>query len=106
MSRLGWRQMTEPADELPVRAYIVVHGRVQRVGFRAFAARVALDLRLVGGVRNLLDGRVELDVEGKRSVIDAFEHQLRIGPSAARVTKLETEWGTATGRYSVFEVWY
>ncbi|MBS0151754.1 MAG: acylphosphatase [Nitrospira sp.] len=98
--------MTQPADELSVRARILVHGRVQGVGFRAFAAHVALDLRLLGGVRNLPDGRVELEVEGQRAVIEALEHRLRIGPSAARVIKVETEWGAATGRYSVFEIWH
>lgn len=102
----GWRRMTQPADELPVRARLVVYGRVQGVGFRAFAERMALDLRLVGGVRNLTDGRVELDVEGERSVIEALERQLRIGSPAARVTKIEVEWGAATGRYSEFEIWY
>ena len=98
--------MTHPADELRVRARILVHGHVQGVGFRAFTARVAADLRLAGGVRNLPDGRVELEVEGERSVIEALEHQIRIGPSAACVTKIETEWRTATGQYSMFEVWY
>ena len=98
--------MTQPPDESPVRARIVVHGRVQGVGFRAFASRAASDLRLLGGVRNLTDGRVELDVEGGRSVIEALEQQLRIGPPAARVMKIETEWKTATGRYSGFEIWY
>ena len=98
--------MTQPADELPVRACIVVHGRVQGVGFRAFAARAAFDLGLLGGVRNLPDGRVELEVEGKRAVIESLEHQLRIGPSAARVMKVESEWRTATGRYAAFEIWY
>lgn len=98
--------MTRPADELPVRACILVHGRVQGVGFRAFAARAASDLRLLGGVRNLPDGRVKLEVEGKKSVIEALEHQLRVGPPAARVAKIESEWETATGRYSTFEIWY
>lgn len=98
--------MNQPTDELPVRARMVVHGHVQRVGFRAFSARVASDLRLFGGVRNLPDGRVELEVEGERSVIEALEHRLRIGPPTARVTKVETEWGMATGRYSEFEIWY
>ncbi|HMS82862.1 MAG TPA: acylphosphatase [Nitrospira sp.] len=98
--------MTQPADELSVRARIVVHGRVQGVGFRAFAARVAMDLELVGGVRNLFDGRVEVDVEGTRSVIDVLEHQLRIGPPSARVTRIEAEWGVATGQYSTFDIWY
>ncbi len=98
--------MTQPTDELPVRARIVVHGRVQGVGFRAFAARAASDLRLLGGVRNLTDGRVELEVEGERSVIDMLEQQLWIGPPGARVTKVETEWGPATGQYSEFGIWY
>lgn len=98
--------MTQPTDELPVWARMVVHGHVQRVGFRAFTARAASDLRLCGGVRNLPDGRVELEVEGERAVIELFEQQLRMGPPAARVMKIETEWGTVTGRYSEFEIWY
>ncbi|HRI39107.1 MAG TPA: acylphosphatase [Nitrospira sp.] len=98
--------MTQPAKELSVRARILVYGRVQGVGFRAFAARVAADLPLFGGVRNLPDGRVELEVEGQKAVIEALEHRLRIGPSAAHVTKVETVWGAATGQYSVFEIWY
>ena len=89
-----------------MRACILVYGCVQGVGFRAFAARVAADLRLVGGVRNLPDGRVELEVEGQKTVIEALEHRLRIGPSAAHVTKVETTWGAATGQCSVFEIWY
>ncbi|MFO0699882.1 MAG: acylphosphatase [Nitrospira sp.] len=98
--------MTHPANELPVRARIVVYGRVQGVGFRAFAARVAVDLGLVGGVRNLPDGRVELDVEGTGTAVDALEHQLRIGPPTGRVTKVELERGAVTGRYSTFDIWY
>ncbi len=98
--------MTQPVHQQPVRARIVVHGRVQGVGFRAFAAGVASGLRLVGGVCNHPDGRVELEVEGQKVGIEMLERQLRIGPSAARVTQIETEWGTATGRYSVFEIWY
>ncbi len=58
--------MTQSVDEPPVRARILVAGRVQGVGFRAFAARTATRLDLVGGVRNLDDGRVELEVEGRR----------------------------------------
>ena len=64
--------MTQSTDEPSVRARIFVGGRVQGVGFRAFAARTATRLDLVGGVRNLDDGRVELDVEGRRTVIEAL----------------------------------
>jgi acylphosphatase len=59
----------------------------------------------VGGVRNLADGRVELNVEGRRTVIEALLGELKIGPPAARITTVETEWSAATGRYSNFSIW-
>ncbi len=98
--------MTQSVDKLPVRVRILVSGRVQGVGFRAFVARTATRLDLVGGVRNLDDGPVELDVEGRRTVIEVLLRELKTGPPAARVTKIETEWSTATGRYSNFSIWY
>jgi acylphosphatase len=98
--------MTEPAREPPVRAHVTVSGRVQGVGYRAFAARLATERGLFGGVRNLDDGRVELDVEGKKSVIEALLHELEKGPPAARVTKIETEWSAATDRFSSFSIWF
>jgi acylphosphatase len=98
--------MTQSADEPPVRAHILVAGRVQGVGFRAFAARAATRRDLVGGVRNLDDGRVELDMEGRRAEIEALVRELKTGPPAASVKKIETEWSAATGRYSHFSIWY
>ncbi len=98
--------MTQSADEQLVRAHVVIHGHVQGVGFRAFAARIASSLDLLGGVRNLNDGRVELELEGNKTVIEAFVQQLKIGPPAGRVTEIETEWSRADGRYSNFSVWY
>ena len=98
--------MIQSVDEQPVRVRILVGGRVQWVGFRAFVAQTATRLDLLGGVRNLDDGRVELDVEGRRTVIEILLRELKIGPSAARVTKIETVWSTETGRYSNFSIWY
>lgn len=98
--------MTESAAELPVRAHIIVSGRVQGVGYRAFAARVATQHGLLGGVRNLDNGRVELDVEGTKAVIEALLHELKAGPPAARVAKIETEWSAATERFASFSIWY
>ncbi len=79
---------------------------MQGVGYRAFAARVATARGLLGGVRNRDDGRVELDVEGQKAVIEAVLLELKVGPPAARVTKIETEWGAATERFSNFSIWY
>jgi hypothetical protein len=44
-----------------VRAHIWVSGGVQGVGYRAFTQRVAVEKGLCGGVRNLEDGRVEVE---------------------------------------------
>lgn len=89
-----------------MRAIILVSGRVQGVGYRAFAARVATQRKLVGGVRNRDDGRVELDVEGPRETIEALLAELRIGPPAARVTAVTVEWNPGTERFSNFQIWY
>lgn len=84
----------------------MVSGRVQGVGYRSFAAQVAMRHGLLGGVRNLDDGRVELDVEGKKAVIEMLLLELKVGPPAARVTKIATEWGAATERFTSFSIWY
>jgi acylphosphatase len=79
---------------------------VQGVGYRAFAVRAASDRRLVGGVRNREDGRVELEAEGPKDKIMSLIEQLKLGPSAARVTEIHVEWVRATGRQTDFAVWY
>ena len=48
------------------------HGRVQGVGFRYTAYRLAGGFDLTGYVRNLPDGSVESVVEGEADEIDAF----------------------------------
>ncbi len=67
---------------------IWVSGRVQGVGYRAFAASWAKRLGLAGYVRNLEDGRVHLQVEGEETAIEVFLGHLREGPRAARVSEV------------------
>ncbi len=55
-----------------IRQTVHFSGMVQGVGFRYTAERLAADFRVVGEVRNLRDGRVELIVEGDPGEIDAF----------------------------------
>jgi acylphosphatase len=98
--------MTESTAQSPVRARIVVSGQVQGVGYRAFCVRVATQRQLSGGVKNLEDGRVELEVEGRRDLILALVGDLKSGPPAARVTAVDLEWAKAAGRFEDFRVWY
>ena len=98
--------MAEPGETEALRARLFVKGKVQGVGYRAFAARVALQRGLCGGVRNLDDGRVELDVEGPKDQILILIEDAKKGPPAARVTAVDVEWSPATGRFLDFQVWY
>jgi acylphosphatase len=88
------------------RAHVWVSGRVQGVAFRAFAQDAAVRAGLCGGVRNLADGRVEVEVEGPASVVESYVERLRAGPPAARVENVEVRWESPTGREHDFRIWY
>ncbi|MCI8862192.1 MAG: acylphosphatase [Lachnospiraceae bacterium] len=60
-----------------VRRHIYFSGRVQGVGFRFQASWAAKRLDLTGWVRNLDDGRVEMEVQGEPHVIDRMLEALR-----------------------------
>ena len=47
-------------------------GRVQHVGFRYTALRLARELGLTGWVRNLPDGRVDMEIQGERAALGRF----------------------------------
>lgn len=98
--------MTDPSPCERVCAKLLISGQVQGVGYRAFTRRLASSKGLVGGVRNLDDGRVEAEVEGDKTVILELLSQLKSGPPGARVRDIQVEWGAASGRHSNFQIWY
>ena len=71
---------------MPTRIHATVRGRVQGVGYRFFARRVALEARLTGWVRNCSDGSVELEAQGERPHLEALAARLEQGPALAQVT--------------------
>ncbi len=94
------------ADQETVRAHIWVTGRVQGVGYRAFAQRIGQQAGLQGGVRNLDDGRVEIEVEGPPRDIEAFVERMKTGPPSSRVQHVEIKWEPPTERVTDFRIWY
>ena len=58
-------------------AHVFFSGHVQGVGFRYRTFQVAQGFEVAGYVRNLSDGRVELEVEGDIAEIDAFLNAVR-----------------------------
>lgn len=91
-----------PAD--PARVHAYVRGRVQGVWFREFTRRHADALGLAGWVRNLPDGRVELEAEGPRAVLDELLRHVHGGPPSARVDAVEITWRAPMGETVPFVV--
>ena len=75
--------------------HIVLRGRVQGVGFRAFVEREAHRRRLEGWVRNRRDGSVEALFTGPPAVVADMVETCRRGPFSARVDALDQRDGNA-----------
>jgi len=69
--------------------HLLVHGRVQGVGFRAWAQDTADRLGVEGWVRNRRGGEVEMVVAGSVQAVAAMAEACRQGPSFARVARVE-----------------
>ncbi len=88
------------------RAHAYYSGRVQGVGFRLTAEETAHDFGVVGWVKNLRDGRVELVAEGDESVVGQFLEALRTGPMQNFIQQVQVSWGNASGTFDEFEIRY
>jgi acylphosphatase len=75
--------------------HVVVRGRVQGVGYRAFVEDEAQRRGLAGWVRNRRDGTVEAAFAGEADVVDAMIAACRRGPPGARVDVLDRRTGEA-----------
>lgn len=64
---------------------VFYEGRVQGVGFRYSARRVAAGFDIAGYVRNLPDGRVELLASGEDDEVEAFLQALRDSELAGHI---------------------
>jgi len=82
----------------------VVEGRVQGVGFRAGARRLAAQLGISGSARNLPDGSVEVLAQGDPAAIEAFALWLERGPAHARVDRVQRSERMTPMRISGFDV--
>jgi acylphosphatase len=86
------------------RLDVVVHGRVQGVGFRVFAVQAAERHGLTGWVANQRGGTVRAVGEGAEAELRAWLEELRRGPAAGYVDRVVETWGPATGQFATFEI--
>ena len=96
-------QIKSPPASL--KAYhVIVRGRVQGVGFRAFTRRNAMLLELKGEVANRSDGSVKAYIEGDQNRLKQMIHLLNEGPSLARVDDVAVTPVEPQGTFKTFEV--
>jgi acylphosphatase len=68
---------------------VIVRGRVQGIGLRAWAEVTALELGVEGWVRNCRDGSVEAVLSGSEEVVLTMIEACRQGPPGARVEAID-----------------
>lgn len=84
-----------------------VYGRVQGVYFRYFIQDIARRFELNGYVCNLSNGgAVNVEAEGESQQLEKLVEQLRIGPPAAKVNKVEINWSDYSGQFDDFIIRY
>ncbi len=73
-------------------AHLLIFGNVHGVGFRKFVRSHARELGLVGWVRNLPEGTVEVEVGGSEKSIEELIRHCKQGPFLAEVLSIEVDF--------------
>lgn len=89
---------------MSVELHARIIGKVQGVGFRYTAKKVAEDLSLVGTVKNLPDGSVELYAQGSREVLGTFIRKLKEESFPSHIQTIEAEFRETIRNFSSFEI--
>ena len=79
---------------MSVIRHLVIRGRVQGVGYRAFVEDAALDHGVAGWVRNRRNGEVEAVFAGPAAAVAQVAQACRRGPRGARVDGVEEREAT------------
>jgi acylphosphatase len=102
-----WLYAAVPSTEKhPSRRRMIVHysGHVQGIGFRYTAKTVATGFEIVGTVRNLPDGRVELIAEGAHPELEAYRTALRDAGLAGFIMDEHVQWTEVLNQFRNFEI--
>lgn len=86
---------------MKITKHLIIHGRVQGVGYRESMRMEARQLDVTGWVRNRADGTVEAMVHGRPEDVSRILDWCRQGPPGARVTSVQVT--EAAGEFEGFE---
>ncbi|ODS42607.1 MAG: hypothetical protein MSIBF_04690 [Candidatus Altiarchaeales archaeon IMC4] len=92
---------------MKTRAEIIVKGRVQRVGYRDFAAEIANELGIGGFTENLPDGNVRIIAEGEKETLEKFIKILKPKDDPMiKVIDVTVKFAQPTGEFEYFDIKY
>ena len=91
-------------DRAQKRLHVLWAGRVHGVGFRYTAESAAMELRLLGWVRNQPDGRVEAVCEGPETALKGFLERIATGPMQLHIRQTIAEWSPPQGEFDDFRI--
>jgi len=86
-----------------VQVHVIFKGRVQGIGFRFTAERIASQLGVAGWVKNLPGGDVELVVEADKNTADNFLDRIR-KQFSNYIQDEEVDVAAATGKLDDFQI--
>ena len=91
-------------DSLMISLQIIFEGNVQGIGFRWSVKHVAKGFDVTGWVRNLPDGRVELQASGEEGEVRAFVEAIGQSDLRAHIRKQTESLLTDPPRARGFEI--
>jgi acylphosphatase len=86
------------------RLVVLYRGHVQGVGFRYTVKSLAPGFEVTGMIRNLVDGRVELILEGAPDELRAFQQAVRETGLGSLIRDEQESWSAATNEFRGFSI--
>lgn len=87
-----------------VRARILIEGWLQGVNFRYQTQQQARRLGLVGFVRTLADGRIEIEAQGDEDSVSKLLEWCQQEPQSTHIKNILYRYDEPVERYSAFGV--
>lgn len=87
-----------------VTRHVHYEGRVQGVGFRYTARRIATGYDVAGWIRNLPDGRVEMKVTGEDEEVDEYLRAIRESELGGHIANAATDDLADVEEFKDFEI--
>jgi acylphosphatase len=98
------KDLIQKMEQLMPTWEVIVHGRVQGVGFRWFARQCAWQCGISGYAKNLADGTVKIMASGGQGGFEAFCGLLRAGNRHARVSEMDIAEMKSAENYVDFDI--